>query len=64
MTGIAIAGCTFENVVGMTTQARNSGMLTCQFESGQVVVIEGWFPGGCVVAGIASSAKRPLVSIF
>ena len=37
--GIAVSGGAFINIVGVTAQARGSGMLPRQFESSQVVVV-------------------------
>jgi hypothetical protein len=73
MAGIAGAGCTFEDPIGMTTCAGHIDMLSCQLESGQIVVENGRFPTGggmagatifseltamCILAGMAGIAVR------
>jgi hypothetical protein len=44
MAGITVVGCAPEDVIDMTAQAGNRGVLAGQFESGQVVVEGGRFP--------------------
>ena len=62
--GIAIGGCAFEDVIDMTVQAGDRGVLTRQFEGGQVVVVDGRFPSSGGVAGITGGAKGTLVIIL
>jgi hypothetical protein len=56
MAGIAVGRCALEDAVDMTTRAGRIDVLTCQFESGQIVVEVGWFPPR---GGMAGTAVRP-----
>jgi len=51
MAGIAVGGCTLEDIIAMTAQACGCGVFAGQLKGGQVVVEGGWFPGGGGVAG-------------
>jgi hypothetical protein len=55
---------TLEDTIDMAGCARNSCVLSSQFESRQVVVKGGWFPGSGVMACAAGRAKRTSMGII
>jgi hypothetical protein len=58
MTGIAIGGCALEDIVDMATRAGHIAMLTCQFESKQIVVHGRKWGIGTAMVGVAISAAQ------
>jgi len=54
----------FEDTIDMARCARNSCMFTGQFESRQIVIKGGGFPGCCNMAGAAICTKSTGVSVI
>jgi hypothetical protein len=61
--GIAIAGCSFIEAVGMAARTGCSAVCASQFKCGLVMVVSGWFPGDEGVAGPAVRTELAAMSI-
>ena len=64
MTGKAVHWRALENTVHMAARTCRAAVRTSQFESCQVMVKPGRFPGVGIVAGFAILAKGPIMMII
>jgi hypothetical protein len=64
MTGVAIAGRAFENIIDMAVGARHTDMFSGQFEAGQIVVEGSRLPPVGGVTDTAICAERTIVGII
>jgi hypothetical protein len=64
MAGIAVDGCTCENMICMTILASHIDVLPCQFKSRQVVIEFGWAPTVFRMAGSTIASKTAIVWVL
>ena len=64
MAGKAIAGCTLQDMLDMTSRTNHINVFAGQFEGGQIMVESGRGPASSGVAGTTQVAKATLVGII